>query len=270
MPRNGTGTYVLPYNWEDDDANDIPIRSDRMQGQDQDEADALTASIANDGQTPILANIPWSGFRLTNVGAGQSGSDAATVIQLQTNGTNYTTASGTSAYVATLTPAPSAYVNGQLFAVNFLSANVGTSATVNFNGLGALALVADGGTALTAGDISNGLRALIMVDQTNSRGHVIPSKLAKPFGLNTGAAQTTSFTATVNTRYVCNFVSASVIYLDPSATVGDAYMFAIAGNQGVTLDPRGAKINGSTNPLFIGTDVLTLTVTFTGSTNGYV
>lgn len=65
MSRNGSGTYSLPAGnpvvtgttisstWANNTLNDI--------------AAALTASIANDGQTPILANQDWGGFDITNI-----------------------------------------------------------------------------------------------------------------------------------------------------------------------------------------------------------
>lgn len=65
MARNGSGTYSLPAGnpvvtgttisstWANNTLNDI--------------ATALTASIANDGQTPILNNQNWGGFDITNV-----------------------------------------------------------------------------------------------------------------------------------------------------------------------------------------------------------
>lgn len=65
MARNGSGTYSLPAGnpvvtgttisstWANNTLNDI--------------ATALTASVANDGQTPILANQNWGNFDITNV-----------------------------------------------------------------------------------------------------------------------------------------------------------------------------------------------------------
>lgn len=65
MARNGTGTYSLPAlnpvvtgttissTWANNTLNDI--------------ATALTASVANDGQTPILANQDFGGFAINNV-----------------------------------------------------------------------------------------------------------------------------------------------------------------------------------------------------------
>jgi hypothetical protein len=66
MPRNGTGTFSLvagnPF------ITGSVISSTTMNNTLSDIATALTASVANDGQTPITANQSFGGFNLTNVG----------------------------------------------------------------------------------------------------------------------------------------------------------------------------------------------------------
>lgn len=51
MPRNGSGTFNRLYSWEQDAANNIKIRADRMDAEMDGMATALTNSIAVDGQT---------------------------------------------------------------------------------------------------------------------------------------------------------------------------------------------------------------------------
>jgi hypothetical protein len=63
MPRNGSGTYTREGGataWEDDRSAGTKIRSDLHDTHDQDMADALTASIAKDGQTTTTAIIPFA------------------------------------------------------------------------------------------------------------------------------------------------------------------------------------------------------------------
>lgn len=67
MARNGTGTYTLPAG--NPFITGSVISSTTMNNTLSDIAAALTASVANDGQTPILANQDYGGFNLTNVGA---------------------------------------------------------------------------------------------------------------------------------------------------------------------------------------------------------
>ncbi|HZO86265.1 MAG TPA: hypothetical protein VFC26_13680, partial [Verrucomicrobiae bacterium] len=152
MPRNGSGTYALVYDWEDDDANDIPIQSDRFMVQEQDIADALTASIAVDGQTPATANLPMATCKHTNVGAATAATDYLRADQLQKGTLNSFTATGTDTYAITPAPVVSAYATYQSWRVLFTNGNTG-AATLNVNGLGAKAITKRGTVALVAGDI---------------------------------------------------------------------------------------------------------------------
>lgn len=76
------------------------------------------------------------------------------------------TAAGTDTYTASLSPTISAYASGQSFRVRFTNANTG-AATINFNSLGAKAIVKNGSTALVAGDINAGQILLLGYDGTN-------------------------------------------------------------------------------------------------------
>lgn len=85
MPRNGSGQYTLPSGnpvvtgttisssgWA------IPTLSDI--------ANAITASIAVDGQTTPTANLPMGNFRHTGVANAQNANEYATVSQIQSAG----------------------------------------------------------------------------------------------------------------------------------------------------------------------------------------
>lgn len=76
------------------------------------------------------------------------------------------TASGTDTYVVTFTPAPTVYSSTDIYLVTFTNANTGAS-TINVNALGAKAIVKRGGSALEAGDIAAGQRALLIYNGTN-------------------------------------------------------------------------------------------------------
>jgi hypothetical protein len=79
MPRNGSGTYTRPQ------ADYVPgttILATSVNSDLNDMAQALTASIARDGQTTPTANIPLGGFRITGLGNAISATDAATLGQL--------------------------------------------------------------------------------------------------------------------------------------------------------------------------------------------
>ena len=68
MPFNGTGTFTLNYNWENDAANGIPITASRMDAQEADIANGLSTVITTSGQSTITANIPMDGFKFTGLG----------------------------------------------------------------------------------------------------------------------------------------------------------------------------------------------------------
>lgn len=69
-------------------------------------------------------------------------------------------------YVATITPAPSAYVTGAMYVLKAATANTG-AASVNFNGLGAKTIVKAVNTTLANNDILAGMLCLLIYDGTN-------------------------------------------------------------------------------------------------------
>jgi len=83
MPRNGTGTYALPAG--NPFITGSVISSTTMNNTLGDIASALTASVANDGQTPILANQNLGGYNLSNIGT--LGADIANIATLNVGST---------------------------------------------------------------------------------------------------------------------------------------------------------------------------------------
>lgn len=76
------------------------------------------------------------------------------------------TASGTDTYTAAISPAITALVNTMRFFIRFTNANTG-AATLNLNGLGAIAIKKAVSTALVAGDILAGQILCLAYDGTN-------------------------------------------------------------------------------------------------------
>lgn len=74
MARNGSGTYSLPAG--NPVVTGTTISSTWANNTLTDIGTALTGSVAADGQTPITANIPMSGFKITGLGAGAVAGDA--------------------------------------------------------------------------------------------------------------------------------------------------------------------------------------------------
>lgn len=75
MARNGAGTYVLPAGQPV--VSGSTISSSTFNTLTTDLANALTSSLAVDGQTPPTANLPMAGFKHTNVALAVANTDYA-------------------------------------------------------------------------------------------------------------------------------------------------------------------------------------------------
>lgn len=162
MPRNGSGTYTRSNStytgatvWQQDFAGGNKIVDSRHDLHDQDIADAITASLAKDGQTTPTANLPMGGFKHTNVAVASARTDYARASQVQDSTLQWCGTSGGAADAQTLTPSPSitAYTAGQRFAFVAGFTNTGAT-TINVSGLGAKNVILGTGTALPAGAIT--------------------------------------------------------------------------------------------------------------------
>ncbi len=165
MPRNGSGLYFPPpANYPAVSATLITA-ADRN-AIDADLATALTNSLAVNGESVVTADIPFGNNKLTGVKDGTSAKDAANVSQIQnSNAILLATVAGTDTITASLSPALTAYANGQIFTL--IPANTNTGAvTININGLGAKALTKNGSTALVAGDLVAGVEYSLQYDGT--------------------------------------------------------------------------------------------------------
>jgi hypothetical protein len=89
MPRNGSGQYNLPYDWNDDKANGIKVLASRMQAQDEDIGTALTGSVAADGQTPLTGDLDFNNNKAVDLADGSDLGDAINVSQAQTGETQF-------------------------------------------------------------------------------------------------------------------------------------------------------------------------------------
>jgi len=74
MARNGTGTYSLVAG--NPVVTGTAISSTWANNTLTDIATALTQSISQDGQTPVTANLPMGGFKLTGLAAGSTAGDS--------------------------------------------------------------------------------------------------------------------------------------------------------------------------------------------------
>lgn len=204
MAYDGSGTFVRTNGvntgsglWQADRDAGTKILASRHDVQDQDIANGLSNAICKDGQTTPTANIPFGGFKLTNVGAGTARTDAARVSQIQDGAPVYagTTAGSSNDYTATLTPAISAYTTGMMLSFKADRANTGAS-TFNVNSVAATAIRKyDGTTALAANDILSGQTYIV---QHNGTFWILLNPSAPNFAAATVAGLTTTNTLTVN------------------------------------------------------------------------
>lgn len=81
MPRNGTGTYVLPAGQPV--VADTVISSTVFNTFTTDIATALTQSVSKDGQTPMTANLPMGNHKITGLATATLAADATTLAQVE-------------------------------------------------------------------------------------------------------------------------------------------------------------------------------------------
>jgi hypothetical protein len=179
MPRNGSGTFTLVYDWTTDEAALTPITASRFDTQEGDIASEISNSVAKDGQTTMTGNLKMGSSRITGMADGTALTDAATVKQVQNNSAAYATTTGSAnAYVLTLTPAVTALTAGQRFTFKASFANTG-AATLNVNSLGATSIKKLGSTDLASGDIANGEVVTVVYDGTNFQIPIATTELVR-------------------------------------------------------------------------------------------
>jgi hypothetical protein len=169
MPRNGSGTYTRP---QSDYTPGTTILATSVNSDLNDMAQALTASIARDGQTIPTANMPMGNFRHTGVADGSARTDYAALGQTQNGAFLWGGTAGGTANAATisLNPPLAAYAAGQAFRFQTGAAANTSAVTLNVNSLGAVAVnKGDGTTALGAGDLPASAMVTVVHDGTRFR-----------------------------------------------------------------------------------------------------
>lgn len=166
MSRNGVGTYVLPAG--NPVVSGAVISSATQNNTMNDMASAISQSISQDGQTPITANLPMSGFRHTGVSAALARTDYGRMAEVQDSAMHWlTSVAGTDTITASMiAPTLAAYAAGQVFRFVSTGVNTTTAVTLNINGIGAKAVTKNGSTALAAGEIPAGAIVETVYDGT--------------------------------------------------------------------------------------------------------
>lgn len=197
MPRNGSGSYTLP------NGPFVPstvISSTVMNQNLSDLGTALTQSIANDGQTTPVANLPMATFRHTNVGNAVARTDYAAAGQVQDSSFMWlTTIAGTDTITASITPSPTVYTAGQTFHFVAAGTNTTTSVTLNINGIGAKNITKSGTVPLVAGELQSGMVATVVYDGTQFQ--LLNTRAGQLITVRSFTANAT-YTPTTGTRFV--------------------------------------------------------------------
>ena len=186
---SGAGIFTKTHSWVADAANGIKVRADRHDANDTDFTNGINNCLTKDGQNAPSGNLPMGGNKHTAVGNATASNDYLAMGQFQGGSGIYVVTSGSAnTYVASTTPAITAYAAGQRFLVKINANNTGAS-TVNFNAVGAKALVKSGAVPLAANELMNGRLYTIIYDGTNFQ---VDNPTAKP-QIITGA-HATAFT----------------------------------------------------------------------------
>ena len=164
MARNGAGTYTLPAG--NPVTTGTTISSTWANNTLTDIASSLTASLAYDGQTAPVANLPMATYAHTGVGNATVRTMYASAGQVQDSTLQYlTSVAGTNTITATAPVSMSALAAGQIFRFVAAATNTG-GVTININSIGAKAITKNGTTALTANDILINSAVQVIYDGT--------------------------------------------------------------------------------------------------------
>lgn len=203
MSRDGSGIYSLPAG--NPVGTGTTISSATHNTTLTDIANALTASIAKDGQTTPTANLPMGTYRHTGVSNGTARDQYAAVGQLQDNtATVVGSVSGVDTITGSLTPALAAYVTGMAVVLFPAGTNTG-AATLNLNSLGAKNIVNVLGASVGAGTLRTGNPAFLVYNGTSFV--LISEDAASGSFTGTLTGCTTSPTATINWYRTGNLVT---------------------------------------------------------------
>lgn len=261
MSRNGSGTYNLPAG--NPVSSGSVISSAWANSTLSDIATALTGSVAADGQTPIVANLNMGGNKLTNLGTGTSGTDAANVTQVTSSvaitggnidGTPIGQTTAAAGSFTTLNASGSLTVggNGTFNGTGSLKVPTGTLAQRNNNALGLLRFNTtygyfEGCVAVTAGEtISTISHVTTTATLTTATDHGLETGDFVTVSGATPSAYNGTFQITVTSTTAFTYVMAT----NPSAnaTVVGSYVYGTWGAVG------GGATGGGNNQIFVLND----------------
>lgn len=178
MPFDGNGVFVRLRRWVNDAANNIRIRADYHDSEDDNFALGLSQCITKDGQTTVTANLPMAGFKHTNVGAATTSTQYARADQVQNGSINWGVSGGTADAITVAYSIPLlSLIDGQICYFRATGANTVTNPTFSPDGLTARTIVKNGGSALAVGDIAGaGYECIVRYNLANTRWELLNPK----------------------------------------------------------------------------------------------
>jgi hypothetical protein len=207
----------------------------------------MTASLAYDGQTTPVANLPMGGYVHTNVGLATVRTNYPSAGQVQDGTLTYlTSVSGTDTITATAPISMSAYATGQVFRFISAGANTTTSVTLNINSIGAKNITKNGTTALAASDIPSGAVVMVIYDGTQFQLATLPAYVA-PFGLSTNNTWTGKQTFTGTTSLISSKFTNAIEAVTVSATAATGTINYDVTTQSVLYYTSNASANFTMN-----------------------
>ena len=277
MARNGSGTYSLPAGnpvttgtvisstWANSTLNDL--------------GSALTASLAYDGQTTPVANLPMGGYVHTNVGNATARTNYPSAGQVQDGTFTYlTSVSGTDTITATAAISMTAYAAGQTFRFIAAGANATTGVTININGIGAKNITKNGTTALAIGDIVSGSIVEVTYDGTEFQ---VSSQISSPTALLssnntwTGKQTFTGTTSLISSKFT-NAIEAVTISataatgtINYDVTTQSVLYYTSNASANFTINFRASSGTSLNTALAVGEAITVVFINTNGSTAYY-
>lgn len=277
MARNGSGTYSLPAGnpvttgtvisstWANNTLNDL--------------GNALTASLAYDGQTTPVANLPMGGYVHTNVGNATARTNYASAGQVQDGTLTYlTSVSGTDTITAVAPASMTAYAAGQTFRFIAAGANTTTGVTLNINGIGAKSITKNGTTALAIGDIPSGSIVNVTYDGTEFQISNVAPPVSTILASNntwTGKQTFTGTTSLISSKFTNAIEAVTVSATSATGTINydvttqSVLYYTNDASANFTINFRGSSGSSLNSVLSTGEAITVVFINTNGATAYY-
>ena len=227
MSRDGSGTYTVPNVF----TPSTIISSTDNNTNWSDMGNAMTASIAKDGQTTPTANLPMGGFKHTGTALATALTNYARADQVQDEALTWMTVGGTGdAITLASIPVPTSYVTGSRIRFKATAGNT-TAVVVNRDSLGARNLRNSANGALVLGDIVTGQIYEATYDGTQFLlQHTVPSQSAAsttfiiPVVIDGGGTDIAAGTQIdIPTPFACTINSVTAMSRDTGSIIVDVW-----------------------------------------------